>query len=131
MKNKSLTDFTNKEDPILKEEFHTLTSKKLEKSLPLWRKVGSFIMKNWNNMKNTWKGIKFPVSLKIVAFRVPVVLGHWWYFLSVIKILQPISMILPKPVIITWIYSWNYKKRLNIHINIFQTILQQGVVQSS
>ena len=30
---------------------------------------------NWNNIKNTWKGIKSLISLKTVAFSVPAVLS--------------------------------------------------------
>ena len=30
---------------------------------------------NWNNIKNTWKGIKFLISLKFVASYVPTVLS--------------------------------------------------------
>ena len=30
--------------------------------------------RNWNNSKNTWKGIKSLIYLKIVAFSVPTVL---------------------------------------------------------
>ena len=31
--------------------------------------------KNWNNIKNTWKGIKFLISLKTVDFSVPTLLS--------------------------------------------------------
>ena len=31
--------------------------------------------KNWNNIKSTWKGIKFLMSLKTVAFSVPTLLS--------------------------------------------------------
>ena len=31
--------------------------------------------RNWNNIKNTWKGIKSLISLKTVASRVPTVLS--------------------------------------------------------
>ena len=33
-----------------------------------------YFEKNWNNSKNTWKGIKSLIYLKIVAFSVPTVL---------------------------------------------------------
>ena len=45
---------------MLKEEFHT-NYKKYEI--------------NWNNIKNTWKGIKSLISQKTVAFSVPTVLS--------------------------------------------------------
>ena len=34
-----------------------------------------YFERNWNNIKNTWKGIKFLISLKTVASRVPTVLS--------------------------------------------------------
>ena len=34
-----------------------------------------YFERNWNNIKNTWKGIKFPISLKTVASTVPTVLS--------------------------------------------------------
>ena len=62
-KEKLLTNFINKKDPILKEKLHTNYKK--------YRNVLSILMKkskqayyhkhferNWNNIKNTWKGIK-------------------------------------------------------------------------
>ena len=58
MKNKLLTNFIKKKDPILKEEFHTNYKK----------------YRNWNNIKNTWKGNKSLISLKTVASNVPTVL---------------------------------------------------------
>ena len=33
-----------------------------------------YFERNWNNSKNTWKGIKSLIYLKIVAFSVPTVL---------------------------------------------------------
>ena len=44
VKNKLLTSFINKKDPVLKEEFHTKYKKYIEiYSLRLWRKVNSFL----------------------------------------------------------------------------------------
>ena len=70
----------NKEDPILKDEFHTKYKK--------YRNILSTLMKktkqayydkcferNWNNIKNTWKGIKSFIYLKTVASSVPIVLS--------------------------------------------------------
>ena len=34
-----------------------------------------YFARNWNNIKNTWKGNKFLVSLKTVASSVPIVLS--------------------------------------------------------
>ena len=34
-----------------------------------------YFERNWNNIKNTWKGIKSLISLKTVAFHVPTVLS--------------------------------------------------------
>ena len=34
-----------------------------------------YFERNWNNIKNTWKGIKSLISLKSVAFSVPTVLS--------------------------------------------------------
>ena len=72
VKNKLLTNFFNKKDPILKEEFDTyykkywnLLSTLIEKSQQAY--YDKYFERNWNNIKNTWKGIKFFISLKIVA----------------------------------------------------------------
>ena len=63
MKNKLLTNFINKKDPKLKEEFHTnyknyrnLLSTFMKKSKQVY--YDKYFEKNWNNIKNTWKGIK-------------------------------------------------------------------------
>ena len=36
---------------------------------------GKYFERNWNNTKNTWKGIKSLISLKAVASHVPTVLS--------------------------------------------------------
>ena len=79
MKNKLLTNFINKKDPILKEEFHTnykkyrnLLSTLMKKSKQTY--YDRYFDRNWNNIKNTWKGIKFFISLKTVASSMPTVL---------------------------------------------------------
>ena len=79
VKNKLLTNFINKKDPILKEEFHTnykkyryLLSTLMKKSKQAYDK---YFEKNWNNIKNTWKGIKSLISLKTKASSVPTVLS--------------------------------------------------------
>ena len=63
VKNKLLTNYINKRDPILKEEFHTkykiyrnLLSTLMKKSKQAY--YDKYFERNWNNIKNTWKGIK-------------------------------------------------------------------------
>ena len=89
VKNKLLTNFINKKDPILKEEFHT-NYKKYRDLLMKKRKQADYdkyfetnwnkskqadydkcFETNWNNVNNTWKGIKSLISLKTVASSVP------------------------------------------------------------
>ena len=79
MKNKYLKNFINKKDPILKQEFHSnykkyrnLLSTLLKKSKQAY--YDKYFERNWNNIKNTWKGIKSLISLKTVASSVPAVL---------------------------------------------------------
>ena len=80
VKNKLLTNFINKKDPVLKEEFHTkykkyrnLLSTLMKKSKQAY--YDKYFERNWNNTKNTWKGIKSLISLKAVASHVPTVLS--------------------------------------------------------
>ena len=80
VKNKLLANFINKKDPILKEEFHTnykkyrnLLSTLMKKSKQAY--YDKYFERNWNNIKNTWKGIKSLISLKTVASSVPTVLS--------------------------------------------------------
>ena len=78
MKNKLLTNFINK-DPILKEEFHTNYRKYRNLLSTLMKKIkqayyDKYFERNWNNIKNTWKGIRSLISLKTVASNVPTVL---------------------------------------------------------
>ena len=76
VKNKLLKNFISKKDPVLKEEFHT-NYKKYRKLLSTLMKKSKqayydkYFEKNWNNIKNTWKGIKFLISLNTVASNVP------------------------------------------------------------
>ena len=65
VKNKVLTNFSNKNDPILKEEFHAnykefrnSFSTLMEKSKQAY--YDKYFERNWNNTKNTWRGIKSP-----------------------------------------------------------------------
>ena len=80
MKNKLLKKFINKKDPTLKEEFHinykeyrNLLSTFMKKSKQAYYE--KYFERNWNNIKNTWKGIKSLISLKTVASNVPTVLS--------------------------------------------------------
>ena len=80
VKNKLLANFINKKDPILKEEFHTnykkyrnLLSTLLKKSKRAY--YDKYFEINWNNIKNTWKGIKSVISLKTLASSLPTVLS--------------------------------------------------------
>ena len=80
VKSKLLTNYINKMDPLLKEEFHTkykiyrnLLSTLMKKSKQAY--YDKYFERNWNNIKNTWKGIKSLISLKTVASRIPTVLS--------------------------------------------------------
>ena len=80
VKNKLLANFINKKNSILKEEFHTnykkyrnLLSTVMKKSKQAY--YDKYFKRNWNNIKNTWKGIKSLISLKTVASSVPTVLS--------------------------------------------------------
>ena len=80
VKNKLLKNFINKKDPILKEECHTnykkyrnLLSTLMKKSKQAY--YDKYFERNWNNIKNTWKGIKSLISLKTKASSVPSVLS--------------------------------------------------------
>ena len=80
MKNKLLTNFINNKDPILKEEFHTNYTKYRNILSTLTKKskqayYDKYFGRNWNNIKNTWKGTKSLISLKTVASNVPTVLS--------------------------------------------------------
>ena len=80
LKNKLFTNFINKKDSVLKEEFHTIYKKYRNLLYTLRKKskqdyYDKCFERNWNNIKNTWKGIKSPISLKTVASNVPTVLS--------------------------------------------------------
>ena len=80
VKSKLLTNYINKKDPLLKEEFHTkhqiyrnLLSTLMKKSKQAY--YDEYFERNWNNIKNTWKGIKLLISLKTGASILPTVLS--------------------------------------------------------
>ena len=77
--NKLLKNFINKKNPVLKEEFHTkyniyrnLLCTLMKKSKQAYYE--KYFERNWNNIKNTWKGIKSLISLKTVVSNVPTLL---------------------------------------------------------
>ena len=82
-----------------------------------------YFERNWNNIKNTWKGIKSLISLKTVASSVPAVLT------------LDNGDTITNPYDIADTFN-NYfasiakatKKTRNIHINIFQIIFQMKVI---
>ena len=76
VKNKLLTNFINKRNPILKEEFHTKYKKYRNLLFTLMKKskqayYDKYFERKWNNIKNTWKGTKSLISLKTVVSHVP------------------------------------------------------------
>ena len=80
VKNELLKNFINKRDFVLKEEFHTNYKKYRNLLSTLMKKYNQayydkYFERNWNNIKNTWKGIKSLISLKTVASHVPTVLS--------------------------------------------------------
>ena len=59
VKNKLVTNFINKKDPILKKEFHTNYKKYRNLFSTLMKKskqahYDKYFERNWNNIKNTW-----------------------------------------------------------------------------
>ena len=75
-----LTNFINKKDPTLKEEFHTNYKKYRNLLSTLTKKskqahYDKYFERNWNYIKNTWKGIKSLISLKTIASSIPTVLS--------------------------------------------------------
>ena len=79
VKNKSLKNFINKKDPILKKEFHTNCKKYRNILFTLMKKskqvyYDKYFERNWNSIKNTRRGIKSFVSLKTIASSIPIVL---------------------------------------------------------
>ena len=128
VKNKLLKNFINKKDPILKEEFHTnykkyrnLLSTLMKKSKQAY--YDNYFERNWNNIRNTGKGIKSLISLKTVASNVPTVLS------------LDNGDTVTNPYDIPNTFN-NYfasiaettKKTENVHINIFQIIFQTKLV---
>ena len=128
-KNKLLKNFINKKDPVLKEEFHTkykiyrnLLSTLMKKSKQAYYE--KYFERNWNNIKNTWKGIKSLINLKSATSHVP----------TVLSLDNGDTMTNPYDIANTFnnyfaSIAETTKKASNIHINIFQSIFQTKVVQ--
>ena len=81
VKNKLLKNFINKKEAILKEKFRTNYKKYRNFLSTLMKKskqayYDKYFERNWNNIKNTWKGIKSLISLKTKASSVPTVLSR-------------------------------------------------------
>ena len=77
---KILANVISKKDPILKEEFHTNYKKYRNLFSTLMKRskqsyYDKYLETNWNNIKNTWKGIKSFISLKTVPFNVATILS--------------------------------------------------------
>ena len=78
VKNNLLTNVISKKDLVLKEEFHikcknyrNLLSTLMKKSKQAY--YDKYFERNWNNIKNTWKGITSLISLQTVASHVPTI----------------------------------------------------------
>ena len=87
-------------DPILKEKFHNNYKKYRNLLFILMKKSkqtydDKYFERNWNNIKNSWKGIKSLISLKTIASTVPTIL-----FLDNGDTI-PIPLILLTPLMIT------------------------------
>ena len=68
VKNKLLTNFMDKKDLVLKEEFHTKYKKYRNLLSTLMKKskqgyYDKYFERNWSNIKNTWKGINSLISI--------------------------------------------------------------------
>ena len=79
-----------------------------------------YFERNWNNIKNTWKGIKFLIPLKTVASSVPTVLS----LDNGDTITNPYDI---ANTFNNYFASIAETTKKNIHINIFQTIFQMKV----
>ena len=81
VKNKLFTKFINAKHPLLKEEIHIECRNYRNLLFTLMKKskqayYNKYFDTNWNNIKNTWKGIKSLISLKSVVPSAPTVLSH-------------------------------------------------------
>ena len=65
MKNKFLKNFTNYK------KYRNLLSTLMKKSKQA--NYDKYFERNWNNIKNKWKGIKFLISVKTAASSLPTV----------------------------------------------------------
>ena len=83
-----------------------------------------YFEKNWNNIKNTWKGIKSLISLKTVASNVPIVLS----LDNGDTVTNPYDIANTFNNYFASIAETTKKKQQNIHINVFQIIFQTKIV---
>ena len=74
VKNKFLSDFIKKKDPTIKAELHlkyknhrNLISTLLKRSKQNYYK--KYFESNLNNSKNTWKGIKSIITIKLLSYQ--------------------------------------------------------------
>ena len=72
VKNKLLKKFINKKDPQIKAECHekykkyrNLLSTLLKESKQIY--YTKYFESNWNNIRNTWKGVKTIISIKSIT----------------------------------------------------------------
>ena len=76
VKNKLLKKFINKKDPQIKAECHekykkyrNLLSTLMKESKQIY--YAKYFESNWNNIRNTWKGIKTIISIKNITTTIP------------------------------------------------------------
>ena len=76
LKNKLLKRFINKKDPQIKAEFHEKHKKYRNLLSTLFKEseqiyYTKYLESNWNCIRNTWKGIKTIISIKIITITIP------------------------------------------------------------
>ena len=76
LKNKLLKRFINKKDPQIKAEFHEKHKKYRNLLSTLFKEseqiyYTKYLESNWNYIRNTWKGIKTIISIKIITITIP------------------------------------------------------------
>ena len=76
LKNKLLKRFINKKDPQIKAEFHEKHKKYRNLPSTLFKEneqiyYTKYLESNWNYIRNTWKGIKTIISIKIITITIP------------------------------------------------------------
>ena len=73
VKNKLLKKFITKKDPQIKAEIYkknrNLLSTLMKESKQIY--YAKYFESNWNNIRNTWKGIKTIISIKNITTTIP------------------------------------------------------------